>query len=209
MSCSTVKRRKRDSGGHLIGTSHSNPFTDTSLYEVEFDSGETEALESAGVSGEGVTAPKSPVSQARFEATDTCTVLGSLTAIPSEAKTNRCAPKTRGMMAPLPAPPAAELEVALDEMLPVTADAALPPMLAAMLEPTATIVELTMVIANTAETAAPAVSASTVLAPSMVCALSLVVKLRGSSGRGPGGDDGGFGGGRGGASGKGEGGGIV
>jgi hypothetical protein len=43
MSYGTVKRRKRDSDGNLLGTSHSNPFVDTSLYEVEFESGETEA----------------------------------------------------------------------------------------------------------------------------------------------------------------------
>ena len=39
----TVKRRKRDSDGELIGKSHENPMLDSSMYEVEFDSGETEA----------------------------------------------------------------------------------------------------------------------------------------------------------------------
>ena len=39
----TVRRRKRDSDGELIGKSNKNPLLDTSLYEVEFDSGETEA----------------------------------------------------------------------------------------------------------------------------------------------------------------------
>ena len=39
----TVKRRKRDSDGELLGKSHRNPILDTSMYEVEFDSGETEA----------------------------------------------------------------------------------------------------------------------------------------------------------------------
>jgi len=42
-SFGTVKRRKRDSDGNLIGKSHENPVLDTSLYEVEFDSGEVEA----------------------------------------------------------------------------------------------------------------------------------------------------------------------
>jgi hypothetical protein len=39
----TVKKRVRDSDGELIGRSHKNPMLDTSLYEVEFDSGDTEA----------------------------------------------------------------------------------------------------------------------------------------------------------------------
>jgi hypothetical protein len=39
----TVKRRKRDSEGDLIGRSNKNPLLDTSIYEVEFDSGKTEA----------------------------------------------------------------------------------------------------------------------------------------------------------------------
>jgi hypothetical protein len=39
----TVKRRKRDSDGELIGKSHKNPLLDTAVYEVEFDSGDTEA----------------------------------------------------------------------------------------------------------------------------------------------------------------------
>jgi hypothetical protein len=38
-----VRRRKRDSDGNLIGRSNANPLLDTSVYEVEFDSGETEA----------------------------------------------------------------------------------------------------------------------------------------------------------------------
>lgn len=42
-SFGTVRKRKRDEEGNLIGRSHSNPLLDTSLYEVEFDSGETEA----------------------------------------------------------------------------------------------------------------------------------------------------------------------
>ena len=43
LSYGTVRRRKRDSDGNLIGRSNDNPLLDTSLYEVEFDSGETEA----------------------------------------------------------------------------------------------------------------------------------------------------------------------
>ena len=43
MSYGTVKRRKRDSDGNLIGKSNDNPLLDTAVYEVEFDSGETEA----------------------------------------------------------------------------------------------------------------------------------------------------------------------
>ena len=43
MSYGTVKARKRDSDGNLIGKSNYNPIIDTSLYDVEFDSGETEA----------------------------------------------------------------------------------------------------------------------------------------------------------------------
>lgn len=39
----TVRRRKRDNDGNLIGRSNTNPILDTSIYEVEFDSGETEA----------------------------------------------------------------------------------------------------------------------------------------------------------------------
>jgi hypothetical protein len=35
----TVKRRKRDPDGHLIGKSHTNPLLDTSLYEVDFGDG--------------------------------------------------------------------------------------------------------------------------------------------------------------------------
>jgi hypothetical protein len=43
MSYGTVVRRKRDRDGELLGRSNANPILDTSLYEVEFDSGETEA----------------------------------------------------------------------------------------------------------------------------------------------------------------------
>ena len=43
MSYGTVRRRKRDSDGNLIGRSNKNPLLDSSIYEVEFDSGETEA----------------------------------------------------------------------------------------------------------------------------------------------------------------------
>ena len=39
----TVKRRKRDADGKVIGTASSNPLLDTSLYEVEFDDGHTQA----------------------------------------------------------------------------------------------------------------------------------------------------------------------
>ena len=39
----TVKRRKRDQDGELIGRSNKNPLLDTSVYEVEFDTGDTEA----------------------------------------------------------------------------------------------------------------------------------------------------------------------
>jgi hypothetical protein len=39
----TVKHSKQDSDEDLIGRSNRNPLLDTSLYEVEFDSGETEA----------------------------------------------------------------------------------------------------------------------------------------------------------------------
>ncbi|MEL6803974.1 MAG: hypothetical protein AAFO91_09360, partial [Bacteroidota bacterium] len=39
-----VKQRKRDGDGNLIGRSHPNPFIDTSLYDVEFSDGTTEAL---------------------------------------------------------------------------------------------------------------------------------------------------------------------
>ena len=35
----TVRRRKRDEEGNLIGHSHRNPILDTTLYEVEFDDG--------------------------------------------------------------------------------------------------------------------------------------------------------------------------
>lgn len=44
MAYGTVRRRKRDQDGNLIGRSHSNPMVDTSLYEVEFDDGDVEAI---------------------------------------------------------------------------------------------------------------------------------------------------------------------
>ena len=40
----TVKRRKRDQDGKLIGTYNDNPFASTALYEVEFANGDTEAF---------------------------------------------------------------------------------------------------------------------------------------------------------------------
>lgn len=43
MSYGTVKSRKRDPDGNLVGRSNANPLLDTALYEVEFDSGEVEA----------------------------------------------------------------------------------------------------------------------------------------------------------------------
>jgi Reverse transcriptase (RNA-dependent DNA polymerase) len=42
-SYGTVKRRVRDHDGELVGRSNDNPLLDTSVYEVEFDSGEVEA----------------------------------------------------------------------------------------------------------------------------------------------------------------------
>ena len=39
-----VARRKRDADGNLIGRSNRNPILDTSIYEVEFDDGRTEAF---------------------------------------------------------------------------------------------------------------------------------------------------------------------
>ena len=39
-----VKQRKRDNNGNLIGRSNRNPLLDTSLYEVEFEDGTTEAF---------------------------------------------------------------------------------------------------------------------------------------------------------------------
>ncbi len=42
-SCGTVTARKRDADGRLIGNSNANPFLDTAMHEVKFDSGETEA----------------------------------------------------------------------------------------------------------------------------------------------------------------------
>ena len=44
MAYGTVTRRKRDGDGNLIGGSNTNPWLDTSVYEVDFDSGETEAF---------------------------------------------------------------------------------------------------------------------------------------------------------------------
>jgi hypothetical protein len=43
MMYGTVKNRKRDSDGELIGKTHKNPLLDTSVYEVEFDNGDSEA----------------------------------------------------------------------------------------------------------------------------------------------------------------------
>ena len=43
MAYGNVRGRKRDESGALLGISSSNPILDTSIYEVEFDSGETEA----------------------------------------------------------------------------------------------------------------------------------------------------------------------
>ena len=40
----TVKRRKRDADGNLIGNANKNPLLDTSIYEVELDEGEVEAF---------------------------------------------------------------------------------------------------------------------------------------------------------------------
>ena len=40
----TVKRRKRDADGNLIGESNKNPLLDSSIYEVELDDGESEAF---------------------------------------------------------------------------------------------------------------------------------------------------------------------
>ena len=42
MNYGTVRRRKRDDNGDLIGRSNDNPFMDTAVYEVEMDSGEFE-----------------------------------------------------------------------------------------------------------------------------------------------------------------------
>lgn len=42
MHYGTVRRRKRDADGELVGKSTNNPFTDTALYEVEFNSGDVE-----------------------------------------------------------------------------------------------------------------------------------------------------------------------
>ena len=43
MAYGTVKCRKRDASGDLIGKSNQNPIIDTSVYEVQFDTGEVEA----------------------------------------------------------------------------------------------------------------------------------------------------------------------
>jgi hypothetical protein len=43
MMYGTVKNRKRDSEGELIEKTHKNPLLDTSVYEVEFDNGDSEA----------------------------------------------------------------------------------------------------------------------------------------------------------------------
>jgi len=43
MSYGTVKNRKRRLDGDLMGRSNANPILDTSIYEVEFDDGSTEA----------------------------------------------------------------------------------------------------------------------------------------------------------------------
>lgn len=43
MSYGTVVRRKRDSNGELTKHSNRNPLMDTSIYEVEFDNGDTES----------------------------------------------------------------------------------------------------------------------------------------------------------------------
>ena len=39
-----VKRRKRDENGNLIGRSNTNPYLNTSVYDVEFDDGTVEAI---------------------------------------------------------------------------------------------------------------------------------------------------------------------
>jgi len=43
MSYGTVMKRKRGIGGELKSCSNANPILDTSVYEVEFDDGSTEA----------------------------------------------------------------------------------------------------------------------------------------------------------------------
>ncbi len=42
-SYGTIVARKRDADNNLIGHSHSNPFLNTAMYEVKFDTGESEA----------------------------------------------------------------------------------------------------------------------------------------------------------------------
>jgi len=63
MSYGTVMNRKRRSDGDLMGRSNANPILDTSIYEVEFDDGSTEAYSAniiaehiySQVDGEGYT----------------------------------------------------------------------------------------------------------------------------------------------------------
>ena len=49
----TVRKRKRDDRGNLIGRTNANPILDTSVYEVEFDDGRTEAF-SANIIAESI-----------------------------------------------------------------------------------------------------------------------------------------------------------
>ena len=59
----TVKRRKRDADGNLVGNANKNPLLDTSIYEVELDDGQREAFSAniiaehiySQVDGEGFT----------------------------------------------------------------------------------------------------------------------------------------------------------
>ena len=53
MAYGTVKRRRKDEHGNFIGHSNKNPLLDTSFYDVEFDSGETEAY-SANIIAENI-----------------------------------------------------------------------------------------------------------------------------------------------------------
>jgi len=53
MSYGTVKRRKRDADGNFVGRSNTNPFLDTSLYEVELNTGEVETY-SANIIAEAI-----------------------------------------------------------------------------------------------------------------------------------------------------------
>jgi hypothetical protein len=50
----TVKCRKRDQDGELIGRSNKNPLLDTSVYEVELDTGDTEAYYHANIIAESI-----------------------------------------------------------------------------------------------------------------------------------------------------------